>query len=94
MTPILSEIVHEGNVSGLFRCNYPEESMQILLTAAITLPDNRKIQSESKQPSRMMYALVQAMERILGVNENTFLSDLVPDSVSKEVCYGLEDIKK
>ena len=76
LTPILTEIVEEGNAKGIFRCQYPEQSMQILLLAALTLLDDGIFQMEKTQASRVMQALIVALEKILGVGEGMFLSKM------------------
>ena len=40
LTPVLTRIVEDGIQAGVFRCAYPEQSIQIFLSAAFTLLDD------------------------------------------------------
>lgn len=72
LTPVFTEIVDEGNDSGIFHCAYPEQSVQILLSAALTLLDDGIFPTEKEQAAKLFEALVFATEKILGVSDGTF----------------------
>ena len=72
LTPVLTEIVDEGNAAGSFHCAYPEQSVQILLSAALTLLDDGIFQIEKAQSAKLFEALISAMEKMLGVADRTF----------------------
>lgn len=76
LTPVFTEIVEEGNNSGLFRCAYPEQSIQILLSATLTLLDDGIFQTEREQAAKIFEALISAMEKILGVDDGTFFGKM------------------
>ena len=76
LTPVFTEIVNEGNDSGAFHCAYPEQSTQILLSAALTLLDDGIFQTEKEQAAKLFEALISAMEKILGVNDGTFFTKM------------------
>lgn len=72
LTPVFTEIVKEGNTSGIFQCKYPEESIQILLSATLTLLDDGIFQLDKAQTAKVFEAIVYAMEKMLGVNDEGF----------------------
>lgn len=72
LTPVLTEIVDEGNAAGSFHCAYPEQSVQILLSAALTLLDDGIFQIEKAQSAKLFEALISAMEKMLGVADRAF----------------------
>lgn len=72
LTPVFSEIVGEGNETGIFHCRYPEESIQILLSATLTLLDDGIFQLDNEKTEKMLEAIVFAMEKMFGVKEGTF----------------------
>lgn len=76
LTPVFTEIVEEGNGAGLFHCVYPEQSIQILLSATLTLLDDGIFQIEREQAGKLFEALILAMEKILGVQDGTFFGKM------------------
>lgn len=76
LTPVLTEIVDEGNATGSFHCAYPEQSVQILLSVALTLLDDGIFQIEKAQSAKLFEALISAMEKMLGVADRTFFERL------------------
>lgn len=71
LTPVLTEIVKEGNGEGCFQCEYPEQSVQILLSAALTLLDDGIFRIEKEKAEKLFEALIFAMEKMLGVKAGT-----------------------
>lgn len=76
LTPVFTEIVEEGNDLGIFHCTYPEQSVQILLSATLTLLDDGIFQIEKEQTARLFEALISAMEKMLGVDDGTFFAKM------------------
>lgn len=72
LTPVFTEIVKEGNTLGIFQCKYPEESIQILLSATLTLLDDGIFRLDKAQTTKVFEAIVYAMEKMLGVNDEGF----------------------
>lgn len=72
LTPVFAEIVKEGNASGIFQCRYPAESIQILLSATLTLLDDGIFQLDKVQTAKVFEAIVYTMEKMLGVKEGVF----------------------
>lgn len=76
LTPVFTEIVEEGNAAGVFHCAYPEQSIQILLAATLTLLDEGIFQIEGAQAAKLFEALVSAMEKMLGVKDGLFFEKM------------------
>lgn len=72
LTPVFTEIVEEGNALGVFQCRYPEESIQILLSATLTLLDDGIFHLDKVQAAKVFEAIVYTMEKMLGVKEGIF----------------------
>lgn len=72
LTPILTAIVEEGNAKEIFHCAYPEQSIQILLSASLTLFDDGIFHVEQIHMEKLFEALISAMEKVLGVTDGTF----------------------
>lgn len=72
LTPILTAIVEDGNAAGIFHCDYPEQSAQIFLSAALTLLDDGIFHVEKAQTAKLFEALISAMEKVLVVPDGTF----------------------
>lgn len=67
LTPILSDIVEQGNQSGEFCCPYPKQYMQILLSSALTLLDEGIFAVEPESEALLFEALMTLLEKMLGV---------------------------
>lgn len=76
LTPVFTEIVEEGNAAGIFHCSYPEQSIQILLSATLTLLDDGIFQIDKGQAAKLFEALIFAMEKMLGVKDGTFFDKM------------------
>lgn len=74
LTPILTQIVEEGIEKGVFHCDYPEQYMQIFLASASTLLDDGIFQVEPEKTQRLFEAMIRMLEKMLGVEEGTFLA--------------------
>ncbi|WP_075719255.1 TetR/AcrR family transcriptional regulator [Roseburia sp. 499] len=72
LTPILTQVVEEGNQSGAFHCEYPEQFMQIFLSSAITLLDDGIFQVAPEKIQGLFIALVAVLEKMLGVEKGRF----------------------
>lgn len=83
LVPILTKVVEEGNESGEFHCEYPEEFMQIFLSAATTLFDDGIFQVAPEKMQSLFTALIAMLEKMLGVEAGRFLSRI--DEYTKEI---------
>lgn len=72
LTPRLTQVVEEGNKSGAFHCEYPEQFMQIFLSAATTLLDDGIFQPEPEKEQELFFALIAVLEKMLGVEKGRF----------------------
>lgn len=73
LTPVFSKIVEEGNAAECFHCAYPEQSVQILLSAALSLLDDGIFRLDKDQTAKVFEALVYAMEKMLGTEDGAFI---------------------
>jgi len=76
LTPILKEIVEEGIKAGCFSTPYPEQTIQILLAAGLTLTDEGMFSFTQEEQMRLFQALVHAYETLLGAKRGSFASGL------------------
>lgn len=72
LTPILARIVEEGNETGIFQCAYPEQCVQILLSAILTLLDDDIFLFDKTQTVKVFEAIIYTMEKMFGVKDGTF----------------------
>lgn len=70
LTPILVELIEEGNRSGSWNCQYPESYMQIFLAAAMTLTDDGMFEQSEESQQKIMVGLMSIMDKMLGLPEN------------------------
>lgn len=73
LTPILTHVIEEGVLKGVFECAYPEQYMQIFLAAASTLLDEGIFQVEAEKTQKIFDAMIVMLEKMLGVEEGKFL---------------------
>lgn len=68
LTPILSDIIEEGNRRGLFHADYPHEYMEILLVSASILTDDSWNGNEQPRKINIIVALFKVLELMLGLD--------------------------
>jgi len=66
LSPILRDIVEDGISQGIFDTPWPQESVEILLTAALVLFDDSYFQRQPEEFASKVPAFLCAMERVLG----------------------------
>ncbi len=76
LTPVFTDIIEEGNKTGIFNCPYPEQCMQILLSSALTLLDDGIFNFDKEKEQLIFQALFFTIEKILGVSDNEISSKL------------------
>lgn len=69
LTPILMHVVEDGNKSGAFNCEYPEQFMQIFLSSSMALLDDGIFQVAPEKKQGLFIALIAVLEKMLGVEE-------------------------
>lgn len=74
LTPILTQVVKEGTEKGVFRCEYPEQYMQIFLASATTLLDDGIFEAPPEKQAGLWEALIVLLEKMLEVAPGRFLS--------------------
>lgn len=74
MAPILVRIVEEGIEARAWHCRHPLPFMQIFLAAALSLMDEGIFRPDSRIQQDLLPALIAALENLLEVPANTFLS--------------------
>ncbi len=67
--PVLAEVIEEGNKSGVFHCDYPEEYMQIFMASAVTLLDDGIFEFSQEQQKGIFRALIFTLGKMLGIDE-------------------------
>jgi len=72
LSPVLSDIVKEGIKQGVFSTAYPEESVEILLTAGLVIFDDAYFPWSREEQAARIPAFLGAMERILGAKNGSF----------------------
>ncbi|NLC18650.1 MAG: TetR/AcrR family transcriptional regulator [Clostridiales bacterium] len=72
LTPILTDIVDEGIQAGVFSTPYPKETIQIMLTAALTLTDEGIFSLTDEEKQRLLQAIIYSLETLLGAKPGSF----------------------
>jgi len=72
LSPCLAKVVEEGIDAGIFSTPYPNESVQIILTASIVLFNYDYFSYTKKEAKTKATAFLAIMERILGAKLGTF----------------------
>ncbi|WP_435924216.1 TetR/AcrR family transcriptional regulator [Paenibacillus sp. DYY-L-2] len=72
LTPVLQEVVEQGMGEKLFNAPYPKESIEFLLTTAVTMFDEGIFQWQPDELGRKIEAFIYAMETLLGAERGSF----------------------
>lgn len=72
LTPVLQEVVEQGMDEKLFNAPYPKESIEFLLTTAVTMFDEGIFQWQPDELGRKIEAFIYAMETLLGAERGSF----------------------
>lgn len=67
--PVLAGVIGEGNQRGDFRCDYPEEYMQIFMTSAVMLLDDGIFELSPKKQQSTFRALIALLGKMLGTDD-------------------------
>jgi AcrR family transcriptional regulator len=73
VTPILTEIIHEGIQQGLFHTPYPYECMEMVVIYANTVFDDDMVQLTNEERASRIQAFVFNVERLLGVKSGSLI---------------------
>jgi AcrR family transcriptional regulator len=72
LSPILCDIVEEGNRLGIFKTPFPRESVEIMLTAALVLFDDGYFHWKPEELAVKIPAFLCGVERIFGAEKGSF----------------------
>ena len=87
MAPILVKVIEEGMEEKIWRCTYPLEYMQIFLVSALTLTDDGIFELETDSKMNVMAALISLLEKMLNVQENSFMKMFIQYNIDKWYIY-------
>lgn len=73
LAPILARIVEEGMEQKTWNCRYPLQYMQIFLASSLTLTDEGIFELDVDSQRSVMIALIAMLEKLMEVEENSFL---------------------
>lgn len=71
LKPILTDIIRQGINEGGIRCEYPEETAQIVLTVLTITLDNNLVPAGPEQIGRVLTAFTQMQEKSMGMPADT-----------------------
>lgn len=74
VTPILSDIIQEGIIQGLFSTPYPYESMEMIVTYANTVFDDELVEMTNEERYTPIQAFIFNVERILGSERGSLMN--------------------
>ena len=72
LSPCLGKVVSEGIEAGIFSTPFPNESAEILLSAALVLFDDDYFQWTKEEIAAKTKAFIIAMERVIGAESGSF----------------------
>lgn len=72
LTPIMADIVKEGIEAGDFTTPFPEQIIQIMLTASLTLTDEGIFSFTKEEQVQLIEAIVYSFETLLGAKKGSF----------------------
>lgn len=90
ITPLLSSIIQQGVVEGIFKLSYPEQTSQVVLSlvqnlwdafSRLMLSDSSDLQYRNQHIINVLAAYTNAIERVLGIPESTL--KLIDDEALK-----------
>lgn len=71
LVPILNEIVEEGIRAGVFSTPFPEQTVRIMLAAALTLTDDAMFSYTQEERQQLLEAIVYSLETLLGAERGS-----------------------
>lgn len=71
LKPILADIIRQGMAEGTIRCEYPDETAQIVLTVLTITLDNHLIPAEPEEIGRILTAFTQMQEKSMDIPAHT-----------------------
>lgn len=74
VTPILSDIIQEGIIQGLFSTPYPYECMEMIVTYANTVFDDELVEMANEGRNTRIQAFIFNVERLLGAESGSLMN--------------------
>ena len=75
VVPVLTGLVEEGNVQGIFHASYPRETVEMLVLYPATFFDDRYPQTPEQLMNRVQ-AFIHSAERLLGAEEGSLVAPM------------------
>ncbi len=76
VTPILAEIIVEGNAEGVYKTSYPYECMEMAMAYGSVVLDEGMIEQKPSERMVRIQAFIYNLERLLGVENGTLAKDV------------------
>lgn len=72
LSPILAQVIQEGNDQGIFKASYPQETVEVLLSSGQVLFDSALFKRTPEETEYKIRAFISIMEVILGAEKGSF----------------------
>lgn len=76
VSPLLEELIIQGNKDGAFKCKHPRQYLKIILSSSVTLLDDGIFPMTKEEKMEIFSSIVDLLEQILGVEEGAIMSKL------------------
>ncbi|WP_414044109.1 TetR/AcrR family transcriptional regulator [Macrococcus animalis] len=76
ISPIIAQVIEEGNNENVWQCEKPLINIQIFLAATFTLTDELYVKDATIDSADIMKELILLLEKLLNIEPNRFLSKM------------------
>ena len=76
VSPLLEELIIQGNKDGVFNCKHPSQYLKIILSSSVTLLDDGIFPMTKEEKIEIFSSIVDLLEQVLGVEEGAIMSKL------------------
>lgn len=76
VSPLLEELIIQGNKDGVFKCKHPNQYLKIILSSSVTLLDDGIFPMTKEEKMEIFSSIVDLLEQVLGVEEGVIMSKL------------------
>ena len=76
VSPLLEELIIQGNKDGVFKCKHPHQYLKIILSSSVTLLDDGIFPMTKEEKMEIFSSIVDLLEQVLGVEEGVIMSKL------------------
>ena len=76
VSPLLEELIIQGNKDGVFNCKHPSQYLKIILSSSVTLLDDGIFPMTKEEKIEIFSSIVDLLEQVLGVEEGVIMSKL------------------